>query len=355
VITADPIHPWSGGASYLYTAEYFRSAAEHLAPGGVICQWLPIYEMAPDDLRSVARTFASVFRHTAIWLTWYDAEMLGSSEPLVLDERRLAERMDDPTIAADLAAVDMGTPRDLLSYFLLGDSGVRAFATGGVIHTDDNLWLEFSTPRAQGRLELPARNVETLVAFRESPLASTAPLPDPAAEAERRAFWARAERAAALRDRAHVLGLRNLWTAPELRAIAERLGREFPDYAPGRFLDERRRRAVESQPRPVSSERFVVLGADGAPEEIEITAVTMRVGARRGVVVFVDNAVREVYAERYVDAPEGELDARLAAIASRVLAGLRSEYAGSLAGGHTPVRAAIVPRLKRAAASLAAG
>ena len=27
VITADPIHPWSGGAAYLYTAEYFRSVA----------------------------------------------------------------------------------------------------------------------------------------------------------------------------------------------------------------------------------------------------------------------------------------------------------------------------------------
>ncbi len=69
VITADPIHPWSGGASYLYTVEYFRSAAAHLAPGGVLCQWLPIYEMTPDDLKSVLRTFAASFRHTAVWLT----------------------------------------------------------------------------------------------------------------------------------------------------------------------------------------------------------------------------------------------------------------------------------------------
>src|SRR4030066_407941 len=44
VITADPIHPWFSGAGYLYTAEYFRLASEHLNPGGIACPWLPIYE-----------------------------------------------------------------------------------------------------------------------------------------------------------------------------------------------------------------------------------------------------------------------------------------------------------------------
>jgi spermidine synthase len=39
----DPIHPWFSGAGYLYTTEYFRLAAERLRPGGVVCQWLPIY------------------------------------------------------------------------------------------------------------------------------------------------------------------------------------------------------------------------------------------------------------------------------------------------------------------------
>jgi len=39
-----PVHPWFSGAGYLYTAEYFKIAAEHLNPGGIICQWLPLYE-----------------------------------------------------------------------------------------------------------------------------------------------------------------------------------------------------------------------------------------------------------------------------------------------------------------------
>ncbi len=272
----------------------------------------------------------------------------------MLDERRLAARLADPDVAADLAAVDLGTPRDLLSWFLMGDAGVRAFAQGGVLHTDDNLWLEFSTPRAQGRLELPATNVEALVRFRESPLSYGVPLPDPAAEAERLAFWSQAARAAPLFDRAHVLGLQNRFSSPELVALVEQLRRELADYAPGRFLAERRASAEKHRPRPLAAERFAVLGVGDTAAELEITAVTMRVGEGRGVVVFADNLAREVYAERYVDAPEQELDERLAAIAARVLGGLREEYDASAVGGRPPAQDELRAQLKRAAASLAA-
>ena len=61
VITADPIHPWFSGAGYLYTKQYFDLAASRLAPGGVMCQWLPIYELDGANLRSIVRTFRSSF------------------------------------------------------------------------------------------------------------------------------------------------------------------------------------------------------------------------------------------------------------------------------------------------------
>ncbi|MBE0568698.1 MAG: fused MFS/spermidine synthase, partial [Deltaproteobacteria bacterium] len=64
VITADPIHPWFSGAGYLYTTEYFRLAAQRLRPGGIVCQWLPIYELSVDDLRCVVKTFSENFRYT---------------------------------------------------------------------------------------------------------------------------------------------------------------------------------------------------------------------------------------------------------------------------------------------------
>jgi len=34
----------SRGSAYLYTEEYYRLAADRLAPGGVMCQWLTQYD-----------------------------------------------------------------------------------------------------------------------------------------------------------------------------------------------------------------------------------------------------------------------------------------------------------------------
>ena len=44
VITSDPIHPWVKGAATLYTQEYFELCKARLNPGGVITQWVPLYE-----------------------------------------------------------------------------------------------------------------------------------------------------------------------------------------------------------------------------------------------------------------------------------------------------------------------
>ena len=53
VITADPIHPWAQGAAYLYTTEYYKLVAQHLAPGGIACQWLPLAELSAAEWKAV--------------------------------------------------------------------------------------------------------------------------------------------------------------------------------------------------------------------------------------------------------------------------------------------------------------
>ncbi len=57
LITADPIHPWMKGAAALYTQEYFELAARHLKPGGVITQWVPLYETTAEVVKSEMATF----------------------------------------------------------------------------------------------------------------------------------------------------------------------------------------------------------------------------------------------------------------------------------------------------------
>ena len=49
------------GTATLYSKEYFELVKNHLNPGGVITQWVPLYESDPDTIKSELATFFDVF------------------------------------------------------------------------------------------------------------------------------------------------------------------------------------------------------------------------------------------------------------------------------------------------------
>lgn len=307
VITADPIHPWSGGAAYLYTAEYFRSMGARLAPGGIAAQWLPLYELSTHDIRTVVRTFSESFRHVMVWLTYYDAVLVGSNDPIVIDEGQLARRLAWPAVRAGLAPVHMGTADDFLSYFLMGDAGARAFARGGDLNTDDNLTLEFSAPASQGVSFLDGDNVLALATARESLLPYLVP-----ASGERRQVqverWARDLETGRLFDQAHG---RFLWgdrAAPGLAGSLDALAARSPDYAPLRFLLDEKGFQERTEPALVSTAEFDVRGAGGGPARLRISAVRQFVGRGRVLVSFVDNGRKQIYGQRYLSGKYEQLE-----------------------------------------------
>ena len=146
VITADPIHPWSAGASYLYTAEYFQMAGQHLREGGVMCQWLPTYGLSREDFRSVVASFATAFPQTTLWQTSQDVLLIGSHAPLQVDLALLTRRLAQPGVARQLSLVGLETPLAFLSEFALDTEAVHTYAAGALINSDDNLYLEYSSP-----------------------------------------------------------------------------------------------------------------------------------------------------------------------------------------------------------------
>ncbi|HOB32975.1 MAG TPA: fused MFS/spermidine synthase, partial [Verrucomicrobiota bacterium] len=82
IITSDPIHPWVKGAATLYTQEYFEMVKQHLNPGGLVTQWVPLYESNLDVVKSEVATFFSVFTNATIWSNdaqgqGYDTVLLG--------------------------------------------------------------------------------------------------------------------------------------------------------------------------------------------------------------------------------------------------------------------------------------
>ncbi|MEM7244812.1 MAG: fused MFS/spermidine synthase [Acidobacteriota bacterium] len=150
VITADPIHPWARGASYLYTGEYYEILGARLAEGGIACQWLPLYELSPENVRSVIATFADSFAHATVWQTAYDAVLIGSNQPLNVDVAGLADRLAVPSVRQQLTQVGLDDPLSLLSELTLDPAGIASCCSDVVRNTDDNLYLEFSSPLSVG-------------------------------------------------------------------------------------------------------------------------------------------------------------------------------------------------------------
>lgn len=61
VVVGDLFLPWRTGEGRLFTREHFQGVRRSLAPGGLYCQWLPLYQLTEAQFHAISRTFRSVF------------------------------------------------------------------------------------------------------------------------------------------------------------------------------------------------------------------------------------------------------------------------------------------------------
>ena len=151
VITSDPIHPWVKGSAALYTREYFALCQRHLNPGGVVTQWVPLYESSEDVVKSEMATFFSVFPYGTIWSNdidgeGYDVVLLGQAGPSKIDldalEQRL-QREDHQRVAESLREVEFASALDLLATYAGQCPDLGDWLKGAQINTDRNLRLQY--------------------------------------------------------------------------------------------------------------------------------------------------------------------------------------------------------------------
>ena len=151
VITSDPIHPWVRGAATLYTREYLDLARVHLNPGGVMTEWVPLYESHADAVKSEIATFLEAFPDGTVWANnedghGYDLVMLGQPGPTHIDINGLSQRLSDPANAPIVASLDEVGISSLFSLF--GSYAGRRSDLGpwlkdAVINRDRNLKLQY--------------------------------------------------------------------------------------------------------------------------------------------------------------------------------------------------------------------
>jgi spermidine synthase len=150
IIVSEPSHPWVPGVANLFTQQFFELGRSRLKDDGVFVQWLQIYQLSNESLRSVLATYKSVFPHVLIFRVGgatqgKDLILVGSRASLTLD--RLPERMSDPRVAAELARIQINTDADLRAWYICDETQLGPAVNGAIINTDDNMLIENRAPR----------------------------------------------------------------------------------------------------------------------------------------------------------------------------------------------------------------
>ncbi len=151
IITSDPIHPWVKGAATLYTKEYFELCKRRLNPGGLVTQWVPLYESNLAAVKSEIATFFTVFPHGTIWSNDYNGEgydvvLLGQANVLRLNVDELQQRLDrenHSSVVQSLDEVKFRSVLDLLGTYAGQGADLAPWLRDAEINRDRNLRLQY--------------------------------------------------------------------------------------------------------------------------------------------------------------------------------------------------------------------
>ncbi len=200
VIISEPSNPWITGVSDLFTADHYRIAKRRLREGGLYLQWVQVYELSPEHIKSAYRTFVDAFPHVIVFAAddySTDTILIGSDSPIALDYEHLAEGYGLPGIREEVARAHVRSPYDMLARVLFrnrneavqfarieehrrggrwrpdarGNNDPSRRCTGDCrrprapLNTDDNMLIELGAPRDLIGFEAYEGFVPSLYAF----------------------------------------------------------------------------------------------------------------------------------------------------------------------------------------------
>ncbi|MDR3389014.1 MAG: fused MFS/spermidine synthase [Rudaea sp.] len=69
IIISEPSNPWVSGVASLFTEEFYAHAARHLAPHGLLVQWVQLYEIDDALVATIANALSRQFQDYRLYLS----------------------------------------------------------------------------------------------------------------------------------------------------------------------------------------------------------------------------------------------------------------------------------------------
>jgi spermidine synthase len=150
-ITSDPLDPWVKGAAALYTKEFFEAAKAHLNPGGVVTQFVQLYESSEEAVKSEISTFFEVFPDGMLFVnningSGYDLVMLGQAGPTMIDVDALSQKLESPEyaqMAQSLRDIGFYSAQSLLATWAGAATDFKGWTKDAIINYDSSLRLQY--------------------------------------------------------------------------------------------------------------------------------------------------------------------------------------------------------------------
>ncbi len=213
--------------SMSYSREYYDLLRKHLAPEGLVIQWMPA-DLPPTQYTLALRTFLESFPHATLWyfppvgrFTMPNTFLVGSAEQLAIDPAWMRQALAaDPTAFQGMRKYGLTTAEAVLAHLVASGETLRRALPPGPVNSFEHPYYEFYSPRdyAVPAPERTLANLGLLMACRGSDLAGLAESAPADAASLNRAF-----RAEGLFLQGHLLELRGTEAPTVLRQYEEAL------------------------------------------------------------------------------------------------------------------------------------
>jgi spermidine synthase len=168
VVIGDLFLPWRRGAGAMYSREHFAAISGLLGEDGVFWQWLPLHQLDEPELRTIFRTFLSVFPHAEAWWLYLNAErpsigLVGRQRPHPFDAESLERALEKSPLRSRLLESGFPSAGPILGSWICGRDPLADYAGSGPLNTLDRPVVEFRARRT-GK-DRARRNRETMLAL----------------------------------------------------------------------------------------------------------------------------------------------------------------------------------------------
>ena len=152
LIFSEPSNPYRAGVASLYTREFYQGVAPLLGEGGLFAQWVQMYEVDEQTIRTIYATLSSVFAQVETWQTQRgDLLLLAAAQPVSYDIPRLRARIAREPFRSALNTVWRTDDLEgFLAHYVAGTGVAREMARGQELNTDDRTLVEYAFARHLG-------------------------------------------------------------------------------------------------------------------------------------------------------------------------------------------------------------